>query len=390
MVQELTSISNKTVAVIGGGPAGCICAKFLSDAGVDVTVFDKGKFLHTLLPTGGGRCNLAHADFDFKTLAENYPRGEKFLYSVFSKFGTNETLKFFKSIGVETYIQEDNRIFPNSNSSADVREKFLKSLKSKLIKENVITITPLSNGYEIETEKSKYYFDKVVVSIGGHSGYSVLKKLDINIIDPVPSLVGLITKEDFSSVAGVSIKNVSAKVYKNNFNGDLLFTHKGISGPLIYTISSVFARKEFPYKVNLRFTDDFDFQKFLNEFSHKEIKNLLSQFVPKSFALYLLNSLNLNPESPCHKINGKTRDIIYNALTDFEITVKGRVPDGEVVTCGGVDLKEINPKTLEAREYKGLYFCGEVLDIDGFCGGFNLQNCWSTGFVCADSIINNI
>ena len=375
MVQELTSISNKTVAVIGGGPAGCICAKFLSDAGIDVTVFDKGKILHTLLPTGGGRCNLAHADFDFKTLAGNYPRGEKFLYSVFSKFGTNETLKFFNSLGIETYIQEDNRIFPNSNSSADVREKFLKSLKSKLIKENVITITPLSNGYEIETEKSKYYFDKVVVSLGGHSGYGVLKKLNINIIDPVPSLVGLITKENFSSVAGVSVKNVKAKVLKNNFKGDLLFTHKGISGPLIYTISSVFAREKFPYKVNLRFTDDFDFQEILNEFSHKEIKNLL---------------LNINPELPCHKINGKTRDIIYDALTNFEITVKGGVPDGEVVTCGGVDLKEINPKTMEAKKYKDLYFCGEVLDIDGFCGGFNLQNCWSTGFVCANSIINNI
>ena len=390
MGQELTSISNKTVAVIGGGPAGCICAKFLSDAGIDVTVFDKGKLLRTLLPTGGGRCNLAHADFDFKSLAQNYPRGEKFLYSVFSKFGTNETLKFFKSIGVETYIQEDNRIFPNSNSSADVREKFLNSLKSKLIKENVITITPLSNGYEIETEKSKYYFDKVVISVGGHNGYGVLKKMDINIIEPVPCLVGLICKEDFSSVAGVSIKNVKAKVLKNNFKGDLLFTHNGISGPLIYTISSVFAREKFPYKVNLRFTDDFDFQKLLNEFPHKEIKNLMSQFIPKSFAYYLLSKLNINLELPCHKINAKMRNNIYTALTNFEIIIKDKVPDGEVVTCGGVDLKEINPKTMGAKKYDGLYFCGEVLDIDGFCGGFNLQNCWSTGFVCADSIISNI
>lgn len=390
MEQELTLISNKSVAVVGGGSAGCICAKFLFDAGIGVTVFDRGKFMRTLLPTGGGRCNLAYADFDFKTLAENYPRGEKFLYSVFSKFGTNETLMFFKSIGIETYIQDDNRIFPNSNSSADVREKFLKSLKCKLVNENVITVTPLSKGYEIETEKSKYYFDKVVVSVGGHSGYSVLKKLNINIIEPVPSLVGLITKEKFSSVAGVSIKNAKVKVFKNNFSGDLLFTHKGLSGPLIYTISSVFAREKFPYNVNLRLTDDFDFQKLLNEFSHKEIKNLLSQFVPKSFALYLLESLGINPELECNKIDGKTRDIIYKALTDFEITVKGRVSDGEVVTCGGVDLKEINSKTMEAKKYKGLYFCGEVLDIDGFCGGFNLQNCWSTGFVCADSIINNL
>ena len=390
MEQELTSISNKTVAVIGGGPSGCICAKFLSDAGINVTVFNKGKFLYTLLPTGGGRCNLAYADYDFKTLAGNYPRGEKFLYSVFSKFGTNDTLKFFKSIGVETYIQDDNRIFPKSNSSAEVREKFLKSLKCKLVKENVLSVCQLSEGFEVEAEKKRYYFDLVVVAVGGHNGYDILKKFDIIVKEPVPSLVGLITKEDFSSVTGVSIKNVEARVFKNTYKGDILFTHKGVSGPLIYKISSVFAREKLPYKINLGFIDDFDFQKLLNEFSHKEIKNLLSQFVPKSFAYFLLKSLDINSELPCHKINAKARDTIYKALTNFEITIKDKVSDGEVVTCGGVDLKEINPKTMEAKKYNGLYFCGEVLDIDGFCGGFNLQNCWSTGFVCADSIITII
>ncbi len=385
MEQELISISKKTVAIIGGGPSGCICAKFLSDAGFNVVLFDKGKFLQTILPTGGGRCNLAHADFDFKSLAQNYPRGEKFLYSVFSKFGTNETLKFFKSIGIETYIQDDKRIFPTSNSAHDIREKLLKSIKCKFINETVLEITP---EYKVITNKNEYNFDYIVIAIGGHADYGILKNFNINIISPEPSLVGLVTKEDFSTLSGVSIKNVNAKIYKNNFCGDMIFTHKGISGPLIYTISSIYARQKTPYKISLKFTDDFDFQKLLNENPHKEIKNLIGQFIPKSFAHYLINAAGINPELPCHNINSSMRNNIYIKLTDFDITITGKSPDGEVVTCGGIDLKEINSKTLESKKYEGLYFCGEVLDIDGLCGGFNLQNCWSTGYVCANSIMN--
>lgn len=191
-------ISDKTVAVIGGGPAGCICAKFLSDNGIDTTVFDKGKFLRTILPTGGGRCNLAHNEYDFKNLAQNYPRGEKFLYSVFSKFGTKQTIDFFKSIGIETYIQEDNRIFPQSNSSSDVKEKILKSLKCKFSQEEVLSISQNKSGFSIKTNKSSYYFDFVVISTGGHCDFDLIKNLGINIITPLPSLVGLVTEKDFS------------------------------------------------------------------------------------------------------------------------------------------------------------------------------------------------
>ena len=386
MAQELTSISDKTVAVIGAGPSGCICAKFLSDAGMDATVFDKGKFLGTLLPTGGGRCNLAHAEFDFKSLAHNYPRGEKFLYSVFSKFGTNDTLNFFKSIGVETYTQDNGRIFPVSNSSPDVREKLLKSIKCRFVNEEVLKISPQ---YKVKTNKSEYYFDNIVIATGGHAGYEILKDFDINIVPPEQSLVGLTTKENFSSLSGVSIKNVKAKFGNKDFCGDLLFTHKGISGPLIYEISSVCAREKIPYKIYLTFSDNFDFQKLLNDNPHKEIKNVVSQFIPKSFANYLLDFSDINPEIPSHNIDGEMRDKIYKNLTDFEITVSGKVPEGEVVTCGGVDLNEINSKTMESKKYKGMYFCGEVLNIDGFCGGYNLQNCWSTGFVCADAVIKS-
>lgn len=389
MVQESTS--NKSVAIIGAGPAGCVCAKFLKNNGFCPIIFDKGKYLRTILPTGGGRCNLAHAEFDFKNLTKNYPRGEKFLYSVFSKFGTEDAIQFFKQLGIETYTQEDNRIFPKSNSSRDVQEKLLKALKGcKFVSEKVLSIEKLDNCYKIITNKSSYAFDVVIVSSGGHGNWDIFNKMDLNIIPPTQALVGLVTKENFSAISGVSIKNVKTygKEFKNSDNGDIIFTHKGISGPLIYKISSIFARKEMPYKLVFQLVKDLDLQAELNKNSHKEIKNLLGQFVPKSFAEFVLENLDIEKDTPCHKITGKLRDKIYKKLTTFEVTIISKVPDGEVVTCGGIDLKEINSKTMESKKYPNLYFCGEVLDIDGFCGGFNLQNCWSTAFVVAQSVCN--
>lgn len=389
MVQESTS--NKSVAIIGAGPAGCVCAKFLKNNGFCPIIFDKGKYLRTILPTGGGRCNLAHAEFDFKNLTKNYPRGEKFLYSVFSKFGTEDAIQFFKQLGIETYTQEDNRIFPKSNSSRDVQEKLLKALKGcKFVSEKVLSIEKLDNCYKIITNKSSYAFDVVIVSTGGHGNWDIFNKMDLNIIPPTQALVGLVTKEKFSAISGVSIKNVKTydKEFKNSDNGDIIFTHKGISGPLIYKISSIFARKEMPYKLVFQLVKDLDLQAELNKNPHKEIKNLLGQFVPKSFAEFVLENLDIEKNTPCHKITGKLRDKIYKKLTTFEVTIISKVPDGEVVTCGGIDLKEINSKTMESKKYPNLYFCGEVLDIDGFCGGFNLQNCWSTAFVVAQSVCN--
>ena len=383
MVQE--SIS-KSVAIIGGGPAGCACAKFLQDF-ADVSVFDKSKFLNTILPTGGGRCNLAYCEYDFKELAKNYPRGEKFLYSVFSQFGTQETIDFFNDIGVETYVQDDLRIFPNSNSSKDVREKLLKSLDCNLVKEEVFEIEKKNNCFKIVTNKSSYAFDYVVISVGGHSNFDLLKNFGVNIIEPTQSLVGLKTKEDLSSLAGVSLKDVMLTVDDKKYKGDLLFTHKGVSGPVIYKISSIHARKVFPYIIKIRFTEDFDLQELLNENPHKDIKNLIGKMIPRSLAEFLLNESGIALDTPCHKINSILRNKIYSVLTDFEVVTTGKVPDSEVVTCGGVDLKEVNPKTMEHKTISGLYFCGEVLDIDGFCGGFNLQNCWSGAYVASQSII---
>lgn len=369
MVQELKC----RIAVVGGGPAGCFCAAQLQDK-FAVTVFEVKSPLITLLPTGGGRCNLAHAEYDFRELAKNYPRGEKFLYSVFSRFSTADTIEFFEKIGVDTYIQDDMRIFPVSNSAKDVRQKFLASLKqTKFIKEYVLRVDRTECDFKVVTDAGCYHFDKVIIAAGGHRGYDIARLLGHNIIEPRPALVGLRTKEDFSSISGVSIN-------------DVLFTHKGISGPAVYKISSLKAREKFPYKIKFNFTGDIDLQAELNRNPHKSIKNLLSEFVPKSFAEFVLIRLQINPDEKSHRINGKTRDKILSAFQNFEITAVGTVPDGEVVTSGGVDLKEINPKTMESRIVPGIYFCGEVIDVDGFCGGFNLQNCWSTAYIASISI----
>lgn len=381
MAPELKS----KIAVIGGGPAGCFCAAYLQND-FDVTVFETKSPLITLLPTGGGRCNLAHAEYDFKELAKNYPRGEKFLYSVFSRFGTADTVKFFEDIGVETYVQDDMRIFPKSNSSKDVREKFLAALnKVKIIKQRVLRINPPKHSFEpvldtgvnhklaVVTDMDTFYFDKVIVASGGHSGFNIAKMLGHNIIEPRPALVGLKTKEDFSSISGVSVC-------------DVLFTHKGVSGPAVYKYSSLKAREKFPYKLSFDFIGGIDLQKVLNENPHKSIKNLLSDYIPKSFAEFVLAGLAISPDEKSHKIDGKKRDKILLSLQKFEVTAIGTVPDGEVVTSGGVDLKEINPKTMESKIVPDVYFCGEVLDIDGFCGGFNLQNCWSTAYVVSEAI----
>ena len=390
----------KSVAIIGAGPAGCMCAYFaLQNQNVsEVTLFDFKPPLYTLLPTGGGRCNLAYAEYDFKELAKFYPRGEKFLYSVFSAFSTADTLNFFEEIGVETYVQDDLRIFPitNSpipNSAKDVREKMLKAIDGCAFKrEKVVNICKKEDNFSIITENNEYSFNEVVIAVGGHAGFLLAKNLGHKIIEPKPSLTGLVTAENFKSIQGVSLKNVKAYISKNTIlQDDVIFTHYGVSGPLIYKISSICAREDYskgnPLKIKLNFIqNDLDFQSMLNLNSKKDIKNLLCDLIPKSLAEYILgiNAIDLNLK--CCNINGKTRDLILKSLCEFEITVISPAKDGEVVTSGGVCLDEINPKTMQSKLVEGLYFCGEVIDVDGFCGGFNLQNCWSTGFVAGTSI----
>ena len=386
------------IAIIGAGASGCICAYLLQKEGFDVTLFDKGMPLRTLLPTGGGRCNLAHAEYDFKDLAKNYPRGEKFLYSVFSKFSTYDTLALFDELGIETYTQEDERIFPTSNSAKDVREKILEHLKDVQIqREEVIEVERIDGGLKFLTSKHpspplqqgargartcEYLFSHIIIAIGGHSKFDFLKNFDIKIIPPNPSLVGLNTKEKSKDVSGIVVKDANC----NGLTDDLLFTHFGISGPLAYKISSIKARDNFPYKLNLDlYPQEINLQELLNTNPHKDVKNILSKYIPHGLIKYLIGDI---ADIKAHKIDGKTRDFILSKLHNLELTVIGTNKGEETVTAGGIDLSEINPKTMELKKYPNIYCIGEALDIDGFCGGYNLQNAWSTAFVAKEGIAN--
>lgn len=392
-------ISKKpSVAIIGSGPAGCMCAYFAS-ANNDVTLFDSSSPLSTLLYTGGGRCNLAYAEYDFKELVKFYPRGEKFLFSIFSRFCTGDTIDFFNQIGVDTYTQDDLRIFPTSNSAKDVREKFLNNLtnqkKCKFKKEKVQKVEQ-ANDFVLKTEGNKYNFDKVVIATGGHAGFKIAQELGHTIVPPKPALTGLITAENFKELQGLSLKNVNAQIYCQGkkfaqVQDDLLFTHEGISGPLAYKISSICARLDYskgdPLLLKLEtLKDELDLQYMLNSNPKKDIKNLIAELVPKSLAEYILKANNIEFDKKCCEINGKIRDSILTYLKEFEINVVSPAKNGEVVTSGGISLNEIDSKTMESKLINGIYFCGEVIDIDGFCGGFNLQNCWSTGFTAGKSI----
>ena len=376
----------KNVGIIGAGASGCICAYFLLKAGFDVTIFDYGNPLRTLLPTGGGRCNLAHAEYDFKELAKNYPRGEKFLYSVFSKFSTYDTLALFDELGVETYTQENGRIFPVSNSAKLVRAKILEKIKgAEFVKEEVLNIMPanLGSGYKVKTNRAEYLFSDIVIATGGGLKNQAIKGINHSIIPYKPALVGL--NSDVKTLSGIVLKNV----YSNDCKivDDILFTHFGVSGPLIYKISSIKANDNFPYKLTFDLRrENLDLQKILNDNPHKLLKNILSKLFPERFAEHIADEFS---EIKACKIDGKTRDLILNRIHHFELTVHSANKGEETVTAGGYDLKEINSKTMESKIYKNLYIIGEVLDIDGFCGGFNLQNAWSTAYVAAESIINS-
>lgn len=390
--------NKKSVAIIGAGPAGCVCAYFASQNPNNIiTLFDYAKPLHTLLYTGGGRCNLAYAEYNFKELAEFYPRGQKFLYSVFSQFSTTDTIKFFNQIGIKTYTQDDLRIFPLSNSAKDVRDKILKSIKScQIKKEKVLNLMKNETDFIVKTDKQTYHFDKIVIATGGHAGFKIAQNLGHNIVTPKPSLTGLITKENFKPLQGVSLSNIKAQIFYKNKKfaqqiDDLLFTHEGISGPLAYKISSICARldynKENPLIIVLNFSNnDVKLQDMLNSNPQKTIKNLLAEFIPKSLVEYILRQKGINSEIKCCNINSKIRDLALNAIQNFKINVISPAKEGEIVTSGGVDLNEINAQNMQSKLVEGLYFCGEVIDVDGFCGGFNLQNCWSTGYITGKSL----
>jgi len=358
------------IAIVGAGPAGIYCAlnilfefKKIAFTNYKIDIFDKSQALRTILPTGGGRCNITNSISDIKEFASNYPRGEKFLYSLLSKHHNCDTIDFFNSIGIKTYVQSDRRVFPVSNSAKDVKDKMLSALKKfscvELINKNI----------ENSSELSEY--EKIVLACGSRTTENLIKSFNQPYIPFRRALCGLIV-DDFKYPQGVSVKSL---------DGDFVFTSDGISGPLAFRETSINVDKKYPYNVSIKLFDENKLIELINLNSKKSIGNLVSEFIPKSLARIVVDDFDK-----------KSAEVSKKKISEYSILnlqILSKSKQGEIVNAGGIDLKSID-KNCKSKINKNLWFCGEILDIDGFCGGFNLQNCWSSAYVVAKDVVSSI
>lgn len=406
----------KTIMVIGAGAAGMIAAlaaKSAAGAGaVRVLLFDGNeKVGKKLFITGKGRCNVTNAS-DMKTVMENVVSNPKFLYSAFKCFGSADIMKILEDGGCRLKIERGNRVFPVSDHSSDVINTLYKLLKNAgvniklnciikklLINDRKCSGVVLANGSSISA-------DAVIVATGGISyrltgssgdGYKFAAAAGHKVSELYPSLVPLVLSEhDCTRLQGLSLKNVNAAVYKGSKRiyegfGELLFTHFGVSGPLILSASSYIAG--LVKNGNLRLVIDLkpaldknvldarilrDFEKYKN----KSLKNALGDLLLQSLIPVIIDRMNISPETRVNEIKKEHRHRLVNILKDFEFTITGmRGFDEAVVTKGGVSVKEVEPSSMESKLIKSLYFAGEVLDLDALTGGYNLQIAWSTGWM---------
>ena len=385
----------KNIAIIGAGAAGGFAAVLLCKNPYNkVTIFDEKEPFTTLLPTGGGRCNITNSQKDIREFVKNYPRGEKFLLSVLNKLDSTKTRTLFKDLGIKTYVQEDGRVFPSSDSSKKVQQVLSSHLAVNHIKENVISVEKVEDAFVVRTNSQVIKFDYVILATGGKgNGFELAKGLGHKIVDPRPSLCALdINEKSLYSLSGLSFKNVEATVQlkkKNTVVGDLLFTHKSLSGPVIFKVSAQSAYEEFnkekPLSITLKLVDISvdEIEDELKNNSKKTIKNVFSKFAPESYISKILEINKIDGNKQTAQIKKSEKEILINALISLKVDAIGRIKDSEIVTAGGVDLDEINAKTMESKLVDKLYFVGEMLNIDAYTGGYNLQNCWSTAYVCS-------
>lgn len=395
------------IAIVGAGPAGVFASILLAQCGkFDVTVFDYKRPLTTLLPTGGGRCNLSYYEYDVKELVKNYPRGEKFLLSVFSKFGPLDMISLLSGWGIETYVQDDLRIFPKSDSSK-VFAGELHSLARKygvnFVSEKVLDVKPKGENYNIYTDKAQYHFSKCIFASGGKgNAFNIAEKLGHSVVTLKPALSSLVLKEkDYYELSGLSLKDTEISVFFEgkkiaSATGDVLFTHKSLSGPAVFKISSLCTyfdcslEKPLELRIKLINTSAEEIESFINSAisSHpnKTLKNVFQEMLPSRLFEIICRKNSIDIQKQITHISKNERKLINDSFLSLKLESTGTLAGDEIVTAGGINLNEINSATMESKIFKNMYFIGEMLDIDGFTGGFNLQNCWSTAFICSEAI----
>lgn len=419
------------VVVIGGGPAGMMAAISASQNNNEVWLLEKNNKLgKKLLITGKGRCNIT-SSLDMKNFISNVPGNGKFLYSAFDNYTNIDIINFLKKHGVNVKEERGNRIFPTSDKSVDVLSAFEKELKNKNIKikfnAKVTDIETKDNEvkyvkYEEEGKQKSIEADKVILATGGKTypqtgstgdGYEMAKRLGHTITEIKPSLVPLTTSgvslELCKEMQGLSLKNVSIKIMDTSKNkliyedfGEMLFTHFGISGPTILSASAHLIRyknidsllKEQKIKLIIDLKPALSLEKldarvqrdFLDN-KNKEFKNSLNNLLPQKLISPIIQLSEIDGNEKVNEITKEKRLRLVKLLKNFTIAITGFRPLEEgIVTSGGISIKEINPKTMESKPVKGLFFAGEIIDVDAYTGGFNLQIAYSTGYTAGSEI----
>ena len=399
----------KKVIIIGGGAAGfftAINAKEMNPE-LDITILEKGKeVLQKVKISGGGRCNVTHACFEPKELVQFYPRGEKELLGPFHQFMTGDTFEWFENNGIPLKIEKDNRVFPESNSSQTIVDCFLNKTKrlgiSVLKNHGVTTIQKQANSWLVITKEQQFVCDAVVMAAGSSKKvWELSKALRHSIISPVPSLFTFNIKDNrIKDLLGISVSNATVQLVDTNLeaSGPLLITHWGMSGPAILKLSAfgarVLAKKNYEYKVQVD---------WLSRPTHKIVNVLLNlkkkhskkqvivrspfEEIPKRLWERFVLATTIKTTFNWADVSHDQIDDLANQLTKSIFTAKGKSTfKEEFVTAGGVDLKEINFKNFESKLQNNLFFVGEVLNIDAVTGGFNFQNAWTGGWLCAKAL----
>ncbi|MFY0652321.1 MAG: NAD(P)/FAD-dependent oxidoreductase [Cyclobacteriaceae bacterium] len=398
------------IAVIGGGAAGffaAISARQHSPKS-DITIFEKSnKLLSKVKVSGGGRCNVTNSCFSISDLSRNYPRGEKFLKKAFSQFYTKDTVEWFESRGVKLKTEPDKRMFPTTNDSRTIIDCLLYETRQNGItirKQSVIhKLSQVESGFLLKIGDQKEDFDKVIVATGGNpkpQAYQWLQQLGHQIEAPVPSLFTFnMPDEEIKSLMGVVVENATVTIQSTKFKnqGPLLITHWGMSGPAILKLSSIAARelnmRDYQFKIQINWLGQINENQLrekisieFNDFRKRKMVNKNPFELPSRLWHFLLNQIDISTEQVWGSLPKKKLNQLINILLNDTYSVNGKTTfKEEFVTCGGVSLKDIDVKTMESKVCQGLYFAGEVMNIDGITGGFNFQAAWTTGFVAGKS-----
>lgn len=399
---------HKDIIIIGGGAAGFFAAINIAEQHPELTVaiLERGKEgLQKLKISGGGRCNVTHAEFIPSELVQNYPRGEKELLGPFHSFMTGDTITWFEERGVELKIEDDGRMFPVSNSSQTIIDCFLYEAKKHnvdiLYNYSVKSINARESDFSIETSQGIIDCKKLVVATGSNTKvWKLLEHLGHTIVQPVPSLFTFDIKDKrIKDIPGVVAKDVEVKVIGTDLvsEGPLLITHVGMSAPAILKLSAFgaveLAKHNYDFKIEVNFIriDSEDCLELLKGFKQELAKKIVAnatQFdLPKRLWKQLVLASNISETERWADINKQQLEALASQLTKaaFHVTGKSTFKE-EFVTAGGVDLKEVNFKTFESKRIPNLYFAGEVINVDAVTGGFNFQNAWTGAYIVSQSI----